>query len=57
MAELTMTRMALNARDARRVGDIRTAEYWEERVEVENLRLEREAREADWRLLVDNRHG
>ena len=57
MPDLTMARMAQNAVDARRCGDIRTAEYWEDRVETENLRLEREHRHHEWRILVDNRHG
>ncbi len=57
MAELSMERMALNAQAARRCGDIRTAEYWEDRVETENLRQVRDQIHADWRILVDNRHG
>jgi hypothetical protein len=57
MAELSIERMALNAQAARRIGDDRTADYWTERVEQENLRLEREHRHSEWRVLVDNRHG
>lgn len=57
MAELTMQRMALNAQAARRVGDIRTAEYWEDRVEAANLRLEQQNRQSEWQALADNRHG
>jgi hypothetical protein len=52
-----MAQMALNAQAARRSGDIRTAEYWEERVEAENIRAEREQHAAEWAALVDNRHG
>lgn len=50
--ELTMARMALNAQSARRNGDYRTAEYWEEQVELANLREKRD----EWLTLVDNRH-
>lgn len=57
MAHLSIERMALNAQAARRIGDDRTADYWTERVEAESLRLEREQRHAEWRILVDNRHG
>ena len=51
-----MARMAQNATDARRAGDIRTAEYWEERVETANLAELRSARQSEWAVLVDNRH-
>ena len=57
MREISMAQMALNAQAARRSGDIRTAEYWEERVEAENLRTERKQWADEWRALVDNRHG
>lgn len=56
MHELSMERMALNAQAARRVGDIRTAEYWEDRVEQANL-AEQRAKHDEWQALVDNRHG
>jgi hypothetical protein len=38
MADLTLERMALNAADAMRVGDERTAAYWTEAVEIASLR-------------------
>jgi hypothetical protein len=38
MADLTLEAMALNAVDARRVGDELTAAYWTEAVEVASLR-------------------
>jgi hypothetical protein len=56
--EITMARMAQNATDARRAGDIRTAEYWEQRVEAESLRLEREQWANEWACLKGSpEHG